>query len=132
MANRTSKRTTHPSTRYRSAQTTYGLLAVGAILLLGFLIYPWLQWNLYPLWLVVSSVVAFFFFRYDKAQAQRTGARRVPEVVLLALVIAGGVLGGAAGMYMRPRHKTQKPIFMLALLAGAALHAYLLYAFVLT
>ena len=132
MTNRTSKRTPQPRTRHRSAQTTYGLFALGAILLIGFILFLWLQWNLYPLWLVVSSIVAFFFFRYDKGQAQRTGAQRVPEVVLLALVLVGGVLGGATGMYMRPRHKTQKPIFVLALLAGAAIQAYSLYAFVLT
>ena len=114
-------------TRRRSAQTVYGLLALGALVALGGALYLWLGWGLYPLWLVVSSVVAFGFLRYDKGQAQRPDAPRVPEIVLLALIAAGGVVGGAAGMYMRPRHKTNKPLFAMTLLFALILHVYLLY-----
>jgi uncharacterized membrane protein YsdA (DUF1294 family) len=53
------------------------------------------------------------------------GATRVPEVVLLGLTWAGGVLGAAAGMYLRPRHKTQKTRFVVSLIGAALLHGAL-------
>ena len=115
----------------RSAQSTYGWLAVGALLLVGLLLYPWLGRQFYPLWLVASSLVTFGFFRYDKGQAQSPGAPRVPEFILLALMLVGGAVGGLAGMYLRPRHKTNKPGFVLTLAVGLLLHAYLLYMLVL-
>ncbi len=102
-----------------------------ALLVLGFLASQWLTWDLYWIWLAVVNVVTFAFFRYDKRQAQITEATRVPEVVLLALLVAGGVVGGVAGMVMRPRHKTHKPLFWMVLLGATALHAYWLYGWVL-
>jgi uncharacterized membrane protein YsdA (DUF1294 family) len=114
--------------RRNSAQTTYGLLAMIVLAILGFLLYEWLHWDFYWIWLIVVNVVTLFFFRYDKGQAQREGATRVPEVILLALLLAGGVLGGAAGMLMRPRHKTQKAYFWVALAVATLVHGYLIYA----
>lgn len=115
------------STRRPSAQLTFGVVAFIALLLCGFLLYQWLKWDLYWVWLVVATVVTFAFFRFDKNQAQQAGATRVPEVILLTLMAIGGVVGGAAGMLMRPRHKTQKPLFWIVLWLAAAMHAYLLY-----
>jgi uncharacterized membrane protein YsdA (DUF1294 family) len=81
---------------------------------------------LYWGWLVIINLVAFILFRIDKGQAQR-GGQRIPEVTLLVLMLAGGVLGGAAGMLMRPRHKSRKPTFWVILLLAVALHAYVIY-----
>jgi uncharacterized membrane protein YsdA (DUF1294 family) len=105
----------------------FGVAALVALLGLGLLLYFWLDWNLYWAWLLAVNVVTYFFFRYDKGQAQREGATRVPEIVLLALVLSGGVVGGCAGMLVRPRHKTHKPVFWIVLAAGAILHLFLLY-----
>ena len=111
----------------RSPQVVYGLaalvLAAGAALLLYF----WLGWNVYWMWLLAVNVVAFLFYRYDKRRAQREGAMRVPEVVLLALTLVGGFVGAGFGMYMRPRHKVHKPKFVAALVVGALLQAGLVY-----
>lgn len=117
--------------RARSAQTSYGLAALIVLLILGLPVYLWLGWDFYWVWLVVVNLVTFAFYRYDKRLAQRQGATRVPEVILLALLIGGGVLGGAAAMLMRPRHKTRKPAFWIVLCVAAALHAYLFYSWAL-
>ena len=78
-------------------------------------------------WLVFINLVTLLTFRYDKRQAQRNGARRTPEATLLLLLAAGGVVGGAVGMYLRPRHKTRKTRFVVVLIAASTLYAYLLY-----
>ena len=90
-------RNTNPkrTPRRQSAQRIYGLVAFAVVLLLGFLVYQWLKWDLYLIWLLVVTFVTFIFYRYDKIQAQKPGAMRVPEVILLALLAIGGVLGGA-------------------------------------
>lgn len=114
---------------YRSPYSTFGLAAAGIVLVLGLLLVFWLGWNLYWAWAVVINVVTFLFFRFDKRRAAaQKGETRVPELVLLALVAVGGVLGGLAGMLMRPRHKVHKPLFWVVLVVSAALHAYLLFA----
>jgi uncharacterized membrane protein YsdA (DUF1294 family) len=107
-------------------------LALIILLVFGFLVYQWFRWEIYWVWLAVVNVVTFTFFRLDKRQAQVSGATRVPEVVLLVLLLAGGVLGGVAGMLMRPRHKTHKPLFWIMLLGATVLHAYLLYMWMLS
>ena len=101
----------------------FALAAVAAMMAM----LAWLAgWKFYWLWFVAANIVAFVLYRYDKAQAQREGALRVSEVVLLALAVVGGIVGAAAGMYKRPRHKAQKLIFRAALLIGAAIQAWLL------
>jgi uncharacterized membrane protein YsdA (DUF1294 family) len=120
------------SRRRQSAQTIYGLVALCALLVLGLLAFQWLPWDLYWIWLAVVNVVTFAFFRYDKRQARINGATRVPEVVLLALLLSGGVFGGVVGMLARPRHKTHKSIFWIMLLGATVLHAYLLYLWILS
>jgi uncharacterized membrane protein YsdA (DUF1294 family) len=72
-------------------------------------------------------LVTFVVFRLDKNAAQQPGARRVPEATLQLLLLLGGVVGGALGMFMRPRHKTRKPVFWIVLIVATALHLYLIY-----
>ena len=110
-----------------SPEVTYGVAALVATLLLALLLYFWLDWSAYLVWLIGCNVVTFLFFRYDKRQAAQPGAMRIPEIVLHLLVLAGGVIGGAFGMFLRPRHKTQKPIFWIVLIAGALLQFGLIY-----
>ncbi len=78
------------------------------------------------LWLLIANILAFVLMGEDKRRAQ-TGARRVPERVLLLAAAAGGSPGALAGM-LSWRHKTRKrkftlgiPVILLAqlLLAGA-------------
>jgi uncharacterized membrane protein YsdA (DUF1294 family) len=98
---------------------------------LGIALYLWQGWNLYWVWLIVCNLATFAFFRFDKRQAQREDATRVPEVVLHSLVLAGGFLGGWAGMFVRPRHKVHKLIFWVVLITGMLLHLYLIFTLLL-
>jgi uncharacterized membrane protein YsdA (DUF1294 family) len=115
----------------RSPQLIYGGAALGATLVLGIALYLWQGWNLYWVWLIVCNLATFAFFRFDKRQAQREDATRVPEVVLHGLVLAGGFLGGWAGMFVRPRHKVHKLIFWVVLITGMLLHLYLIFTLLL-
>jgi uncharacterized membrane protein YsdA (DUF1294 family) len=64
------------------------------------------------------GLLTFLVFGYDKLQAIRKG-RRVPEQTLLLLSLAGGALGGWAGMLVW-RHKTRHTRFWIAQIAGTA------------
>lgn len=108
-----------------SRMPRYPLIAGGgSLVLLAILLIvaPWAAlWSL----LLVQSIAAFLLFRWDKGRAGQANAWRVPERYLLAWIWLGGVVGAAAGMYMRPRHKTQKIAFTASLLGAALLWAAL-------
>ncbi|MGL4649253.1 MAG: DUF1294 domain-containing protein [Caldilineaceae bacterium] len=110
----------------RSPQTTFSIVALVAVAAIVLALVWFFDWGLFPVWLVAVNVITFFLYRYDKGRAQVEGATRVPEVVLLGLTWAGGVLGAAGGMYMQPRHKTQKNTFVITLVLAALLHGALL------
>lgn len=114
-----------------SPQATYSLVAIIAAGLVGLALWYFFDLNLYLVWLIAVNVVAFALYRYDKRRAQIAGAERVPEVVLLGCTIAGGVLGAAGGMYMRPHHKTRKPLFVITLIIAAAVHLWLLSTYLI-
>jgi uncharacterized membrane protein YsdA (DUF1294 family) len=90
-----------------------GLLTLaGTVALWYFLSRPhgdWPHWL--ACWLLSVNVVAFGYYGLDKGRA-RSGARRVPEVVLHTLTAAGGSLGSYAGMQCF-RHKTVKGKFLI-------------------
>lgn len=69
----------------------------------------------------VLSLAALLAHGFDKRLARR-GARRVPERTLHALALLGGFAGAWLGMRLF-RHKTQKPVFTLVVVAAALLHA---------
>ena len=102
-------RTWRPDVYHGSVALVLSLLgAVG--LLLAFR--PALSWaHCLGAWLFSVNVVAFGYYGYDKGQAGRS-ARRVPEVVLHGLSVAGGSLGAYAGMRLF-RHKTIKGSFRI-------------------
>lgn len=75
--------------------------------------------DLVPAWLIGAGVVTFAAYGWDKRRAQ-AGGQRIPEIVLHALALGGGVIGGWAGREIF-RHKTRKPIFFAVLVAATAL-----------
>jgi uncharacterized membrane protein YsdA (DUF1294 family) len=76
-----------------------------------------LWWNLRFLdevqtWLIAFNTVAFVSYRFDK-NISETVWTRVPERLLLALVLSCGGIGAYAAMQRKPRHKTQRPDFLV-------------------
>ena len=111
----------------RSPKITYTIVALAASALGALVLWLWVRWDVYWLWLLSINVIAFLFYRYDKMQSRARRRSRVPEVTLLTLTLAGGVAGAALGMYMPEQHKVNKSKFVVALLAGAAIQAVLIY-----
>ena len=104
-----SSRPMRPDVFHASVALALGLLGAAALLLV---FRPTPTWAIYlGAWLFSINVVAFGYYGYDKGQARRT-SRRVPEVVLHGLSVAGGSLGAYAGMQLF-RHKTIKGSFRL-------------------
>lgn len=85
----------------------------------AFVILWWL--GLQPLfaWIAGWSIPAFAMYGIDKRQAQ-AGRWRVPEITLHGLALIGGVPGAWAGRAVF-RHKTQKPVFLVVLVAATLL-----------
>jgi uncharacterized membrane protein YsdA (DUF1294 family) len=79
----------------------------------------------YLIWLATTSLVTFGLYGYDKHQA-KSGAERVPERTLHLCSLVGGFLGGWLGR-MIFRHKTQKPIFAVILMAATVIHVAVLF-----
>jgi uncharacterized membrane protein YsdA (DUF1294 family) len=69
-------------------------------------------------WLIAVNTVALSAFAYDKAAAV-ADRDRVPEAVLLALALAGGIIGALAAMFSL-RHKIAKGSFLLRLWLASA------------
>lgn len=83
----------------------------------------WLVLGISPFiaWIVGWSLPAFAMYGIDKRQAANEGWR-VPEVVLHGLALIGGVIGAWLGRAVF-RHKTQKPVFLVVLVAASILWA---------
>ena len=67
------------------------------------------QGRIISVYLLILTGVAMAAMAHDNGRALRH-ARRIPERTLLGLALAGGALGGWAGMYLF-RHKTRSPKF---------------------
>lgn len=106
----------------------FGLAAALTLLIGALTDWPptFLNWVL--LWLVAINFVTFGYYGYDKGRAIRYG-RRVPELLLHSLALAGGTLGAFAGMQCF-RHKTLKGQFRLTFYGIAAVQALLLVGLV--
>jgi len=111
----------------RSPRMFFILLSLGlAVAIMALLIF-FTHWNLFIDWIVAASVVTFFMYGFDKAQA-KNGGWRVPEIVLHLLALAGGFLGGWAGMFVF-RHKTRHPAFLVVLIISTIVYLFLFYWF---
>ena len=89
-----------------------GALAPFAVLALVLAVRP------YVAWLTAWSVVTFAAYAIDKTQARR-GGWRIPELVLHALAVVGGAIGGWIGL-LGLHHKTRHPVFPLVLAVALA------------
>jgi uncharacterized membrane protein YsdA (DUF1294 family) len=69
---------------------------------------------------LLTSLVAFVAYGFDKRRA-RSGGRRVPEKTLHLMALVGGWPGGLMGQRVF-RHKTQKLGFRITFWLCVALH----------
>ena len=116
-----------PRRQIRRPKARYALLFIVAALVLTIALLTWTDLHPYLAWFAGCNLITLVAFRLDKSWAKRTGAERVPEVVLLGLTLAGGVLGAGLGMILPERHKVNKAIFTVALMLGGLAHIYLIY-----
>jgi uncharacterized membrane protein YsdA (DUF1294 family) len=79
-------------------------------------------------WLLAVNTASLSAFAYDKSAAV-ANRERVPEVVLLALTVAGGVVGAVAAMWSL-RHKTAKGSFQVRIWLAAVVPASMIAAYV--
>lgn len=83
-------------------------------------------WQILAVYLAALNLAAFAAFGIDKWKAVRQ-RWRIPEAILLGLALAGGALGGLAGMRLF-HHKTRKARFFVGLPMMLALHLCILGA----
>jgi len=96
--------------------------AIAGVIAFGLL--WWLGLSPTIAWVAGWTVPAFAMYGIDKRQAER-GGWRVPEVLLHGLALIGGVIGAWAGRAVF-RHKTQKPVFTVVLIAASILWAVII------
>jgi uncharacterized membrane protein YsdA (DUF1294 family) len=111
--------------RRQSPQRYWGIagLAIAAAIAGGLVLL--LDVDPYVAWLAGASVALFGFYGWDKRRAAGRG-RRIPEVVLHGLALAGGFPGGWLGRGAF-RHKTRQPAFLVVLLLATLLHGALIF-----
>jgi len=115
--------------RRRSPQFIFTLAACTIGAALYYLVYRSTTWPAYGIWLAAASGTTFLLYGWDKLQAI-SGGLRVPKIVLHGLALAGGVLGGWAGMLVF-RHKRRQGAFWGVLLLSTLLHGVLAYYWLL-
>ena len=113
--------------RYRY-QTLFGSLAGVALVALFLALWYTTEWPWYFSWPIAATAVAFIFYGGDKVLA-KTNAKRVPEVVLHLLALAGGFVGALVGMFAF-RHKSNfraHPLFLPIIFISAGLWGLVIY-----
>ncbi len=100
-------------------ESTAAVVAAIAALLLFIVLRQALGMSWYWAWLIGLGTATFVLFGWDKMRA-KADQWRVPELVLLGFMIAGGCFGGALGMAAF-NHKTRHRSFLVtAAIAGVA------------
>lgn len=87
--------------------------------------WPWII-----IWGLILTIITVIAFAYDKQQARRNerrpdevrGQGRIPEVTLLWLILIGGTIGAAIGMWGL-RHKTSDRKFLTGFVVALVLQA---------
>jgi uncharacterized membrane protein YsdA (DUF1294 family) len=110
------------------ALVALALVVLGTVGLFVVFRLPLTWYHALAAWLLAINLSAFGYYGYDKARA-RAGRRRIPELVLHGLVVAGGTFGGYLGMRLF-RHKTIKGTFQIVFWWIVALQLLLLGAVV--
>jgi uncharacterized membrane protein YsdA (DUF1294 family) len=108
----------------------FGLVGLGAALLLFFLLAATTEWVWFINWLIAINAVAFVFYGIDKTLS-KTKATRIPEAILHLASLAGGFFGALLGMLVF-RHKSnfrEHPLFIPIMVISASLWGFLAYWF---
>ncbi len=102
----------------------YFLIAFGILTII--VIAFWKLTAIHPLWiyLIAISLLTFCFYGNDKYQAIHQ-KRRIPELVLHILALAGGSIGALAGQLIF-HHKTKKLKFQVIFILIAAVQISLI------
>jgi len=122
-----SKSSAH-SGRRRPYHTTAVIGGVVATLVLFIALILLTDWPALLVWLAAVNLTTFAMFGIDKASA-KAGGPRIPEIVLHAFTLLGGVLGQLGGRLLF-NHKTnfgRHPAFTVILVVSAILWAGLAY-----
>ena len=78
------------------------------------------------IYLIIISIITFFFYAVDKKRAKIPSARRISEATLLILSILGGAFGGYIAMIYK-HHKTKHWYFVIINILGIVGYSLLVY-----
>jgi len=108
----------------RLRDPTLGLLgiAIGSAVLIALLLVT-TGLGLYLSWLIGASLITVVLFGIDKKRAVGGGSR-IPEMLLMLMILVGGFLGGWAGRSVF-RHKSNRPEYAIILVVAGVVHALL-------
>lgn len=79
----------------------------------------------YLLYFFIINCFTFFMYANDKHQACY-GKMRWPEIVLIIFALIGGAFGALMAMLLF-RHKTEKPLFKIAVPIFLIIHCVILF-----
>ena len=109
----------------RSPKRTFAIVGIaGGLITFILLLYLGLTPPLIS-WILALSVTTFALYGYDKTQA-KLGGGRVPEIVLHALALSGGFLGGWLGMFVF-NHKRRKSVFWVVLVISTIIWVLIIW-----
>jgi uncharacterized membrane protein YsdA (DUF1294 family) len=111
-----------PPRRRPSPYRTYGIIGFVTIFaIVGGLLASGSTITVYTWWLGLGIATWVLYF-VDKLLAKGEGRSRVPELVLLGMVIIGGWGGGLLSTLVWPRHKRRHWYFIVIPLLAAVVH----------